>query len=107
MKIRNDYKDWITQEHRASSKEIDIGVGWHLHAGDKVHWRLTWIEKTGELYAKKLDPWDSNDFIVITIVESEEKVRKALKEITGKEYPDYYFSCYIKDIYSYFNEDKP
>lgn len=40
---------------RAGSGEVDFGVWWSEDAQRYPRWRVSWIEKTGELYAVSLD----------------------------------------------------
>jgi len=62
--VRNDYVAWIQDPSRGGSPEVDFGVWWRLESQEWPTWRVSWIEKTGELYAKELDP-DSGRFVII------------------------------------------
>lgn len=47
-----DYKKWIAVKRRKLSPELDFGVNWyHASPREWPKWRISWIEKTGELYA--------------------------------------------------------
>ena len=77
-----DYAQWITKPIRVKSPEVDFGVWWKLTPGDQpiegiqafggillnaglnARWRVSWIQDTGELYAKELSP-DSERMIVL------------------------------------------
>jgi hypothetical protein len=83
MEIREDYTNWIAELERARSPELDFGVWWTLtpdaapvrgipfddgvlisaelnarrrrvEAHAATRWRVSWIEDTGELYARDL-----------------------------------------------------
>jgi hypothetical protein len=76
MEIREDYTNWIAELERARSPELDFGVWWTLtpdaapdgvlisaelnarrrrvEAHAVTRWRVSWIEDTGELYARDL-----------------------------------------------------
>ncbi len=42
------YEAWIQETNRAASRELEFGAWWVM---DGTHWRVAWIENTGELYA--------------------------------------------------------
>ena len=70
------YQEWINEPTRARSPELDFGVWWMLYPDDAPatplvfvqgcetvtmysaeaagRWRVSWIDATGELYAKHL-----------------------------------------------------
>ena len=52
-----DYTTFIDRPDRKISREIDFGVHWRL-LGDRSPspWRVSWIERTGELYAVEIAP---------------------------------------------------
>ena len=76
MQIRDGYQIWISEPTRARSPELDFGVWWTLYPDDPPatpqlatlggelvailsaeaagRWRVSWIDDTGELYAKHL-----------------------------------------------------
>ena len=76
MQIRDDYQKWISEPKRKRSGELDFGCWWTLYpddppasplvfvqgceqvtmfsASDAGRWRVSWIDDTGELYAKHL-----------------------------------------------------
>ena len=76
MQIRDGYQDWMSEPARKRSPELDFGVWWTLHPDDPKaaprlamigggpvailsaeaagRWRVSWIDDTGELYAKHL-----------------------------------------------------
>jgi hypothetical protein len=76
MQIRDSYQEWISEPTRARSPELDFGVWWTLYPDDPPatprlamlgsqlvgvlsaeaggRWRVSWIDDTGELYAKHL-----------------------------------------------------
>lgn len=52
-RIRTAFGEWISTPERERSPEVDCGGWWTLHgdAHEMPRWRVSWIEKTGELYA--------------------------------------------------------
>ncbi len=42
------YEIWIQEASRAKSRELEFGAWWVMEG---THWRVAWIEDTGELYA--------------------------------------------------------
>ena len=73
------YKEWITQPERARSLELDFGVHWRLPPGIPLahHWRVSWIERTGELYARELDP-EGDRYIFLGQHATREEVEEAM-----------------------------
>lgn len=86
LEIRDGYKGWIADPVRTKSPELDFGCWWKLHpdnqplqaivlmtgeqslsvvsASINSRWRVSWIDDTGELYAKE-QPMESNRYILI------------------------------------------
>ncbi len=58
--ITSGYNLWIHAPPRADSGELNFGTWWKM--GGKL-WRVSWIEKTGELYASELGTADR--FVVL------------------------------------------
>ncbi len=42
------YETWIQEPSRATSRELEFGAWWVMEG---THWRVAWIEDTGELDA--------------------------------------------------------
>jgi len=76
LKIEYDYRKWIHQENRFKSNEIDYACCWGLREMTAPFWRVSLIEKTGELYATC--PRD-NTYILIGKFKNKEEVDKKLK----------------------------
>lgn len=105
LRIRDDYQEWINEPKRKHSPEIDWGVWWRLSlppqtvdAGFNQRWRVSWIDGTGELYAKELYP-GSEKFILIGVYPTREAVEarmegwaeggpEALTEFFAQEFAD-------------------
>ncbi|ADR37716.1 hypothetical protein Ocepr_2268 (plasmid) [Oceanithermus profundus DSM 14977] len=52
-----DYTTFIERPDRKISREIDFGVHWRmLDDRSPSPWRVSWIERTGELYAVEVAP---------------------------------------------------
>lgn len=64
LKIRDGYQQWIADPKRAGSGERDFGCWWGLSAKQPPWWRVSWIERAGELYATELS---SDRFVVLGI----------------------------------------
>ncbi len=84
--VLEGYTEWIATPERAKSPELDFGVWWKLYPDDPPpmfrygaidnqnavfasasasgRWRVSWIDDTGELYAKHL-ACNSDKFIVL------------------------------------------
>jgi len=56
LRIRTaaEYSKWARTPARLRSREVDYGVHWTLGAQEHPQWRVSWIEATGELYAREL-----------------------------------------------------
>ncbi|MCL4486798.1 MAG: hypothetical protein M1132_12795 [Chloroflexi bacterium] len=48
MSIASGYQTWMHQSLRAASKQVSFGEYWRMQ---EARWRVSWIERTGELYA--------------------------------------------------------
>ena len=71
MEIREGYRAWADDPRRKASKEVDFGVHWTLD-GHWPTWRVSWIEETGELYARELDGGDR--YILLGVFPKREEV---------------------------------
>ena len=75
--INTGYKTWIAEQQRTRSPELDFGVWWRL-INEWPHWRVSWIEDTGELYAVELIH-QPDRYIVIAHFKTEEEVEAAMR----------------------------
>jgi hypothetical protein len=57
------YDEWAGLPCRERSTEVDFGVWWRVPASPYT-WRVSWIQDTGELYARELAP-DSDRFVLL------------------------------------------
>lgn len=57
------YDEWSGLPCRERSPEADFGVWWRV-PGSPYTWRVSWIQHTGELYARELTP-DSERFVFL------------------------------------------
>ncbi|MEW6095260.1 MAG: hypothetical protein AB1567_01855 [bacterium] len=76
MKIEKSYKQWIDEENRRTSGEIDYGVWWGLYERSFPWWRVSWIRETGELYTVNLSNLD--EFIILGNFTTEEEVERRM-----------------------------
>lgn len=60
-KIATGYATWMERMERTSSKKVEFGTWWRL---DATYWRVSWIERTGELYAVEAKP--SDRFVILS-----------------------------------------
>lgn len=78
--LREGYQDWISDPKRARSGEVDFGVWWGLQDRDfcygKSPWRVSWIEDTGELYARELT---SDRYIVLGVYPTRAEVEARME----------------------------
>ncbi len=82
--IRNDYHAWIEDPRRSKSAEVDFGVWWRMEGQKWPTWRVSWIEDTGELYAKEQLP-DSGRFIIIGTFRTREAVERFMQGWADKK----------------------
>ncbi|MDY7079318.1 MAG: hypothetical protein SXV54_20585 [Chloroflexota bacterium] len=61
--VTGGYDEWSGLPCRERSTEVDFGVWWRV-PGSPYTWRVSWIQNTGELYARELAP-DGNRFILL------------------------------------------
>lgn len=70
--IETDYQAWAEQPERKRSPESDYGSWWTLRGDNNYpqfpRWRVSWIEKTGELYAVELGQEKEHRYIVFGVV---------------------------------------
>jgi hypothetical protein len=105
QEIKTGFQAWIKRRDRDRSGERDFGVQWtidetpatrlqvsrsasepdsvqwtiHSSSRSYPHWRCSWIESTGELYAVRLDGDELDAFILIANFPDEEAVELALE----------------------------
>ena len=78
MRLERGYEVWIRSPERWESQELDFGVHWTLQKrGITLKFRVSWIEKTGELYAVSLCP-KRNFYVVLGRFKTEQEVEKAM-----------------------------
>ena len=76
--IQRGYTEWIAEPPRGRSPELDFGVWWRV-SGSRYTWRVSWIEATGELYAKELASGDEDRFVVLGTFSTEEEAEAAME----------------------------
>jgi hypothetical protein len=66
---------------RTRSRELDFGVWWRDHNRQYPHYRVTWVENTGEVIAVKLNNFDedSESYKILGVVKTEEEIEAKLK----------------------------
>jgi len=78
VKLQSDFYKWKHEDRkREKSEEVDFGVCWGLWSTkDEPFWRVSWIEDTGELYARcsRDDSW-----VLIEKISNLEKVKKRME----------------------------
>lgn len=100
VEVRYDYRTWIRTPARARSPEVDFGVWWKLlpvegssalasipygsgaivlNASFNRRWRVSWIEDTGELYAKQQTIPKSDIMIVLGHFPTREAVEQRME----------------------------
>ena len=77
LQVKNGYQAWISDPRRARSPELDFGCWWTLGGRDWPRWRVSWIEATGELYAKEQAP-DSDRFIILGTFATRKEIESRL-----------------------------
>lgn len=73
-----DYKKFMENPKRKESPEVDFGCWWGLtrREDNPFKWRVSWIEKTGELYAYC---YNKDIAIVLGIFKTREEVEKRMQ----------------------------
>ncbi|MFQ5858409.1 MAG: hypothetical protein ACE5LU_22640 [Anaerolineae bacterium] len=102
LKIRTGYEEWINDPARRRSPELDFGVWWKVHGRDFPRWRVSWIDDTGELYARELG---TDRFIILGIYETEEKVERRMDgwasgQFGGKDLADFFGDAGLSELLS-------
>jgi len=82
--VWDGYKAWISQPERARGLELDFGVHWTLGPGipPPHYWRVSWIEATGELYDRELEP-EGDRYIFLGPHATREEVEEAMAGWAG------------------------
>jgi hypothetical protein len=76
MKPLLGYGGWKNDPFRSGSKETDLGCWWTYLDRRRPRWRVSWIERTGELYAVQVAiPHMFIELGVFTREEIEEKMK--------------------------------
>lgn len=77
LRIQEGYTLWIAHPRRKRSPELDFGVWWRVPSS-RAYWRVSWIEATGELYAREL-ALGSDRFLVLGIFPTEGQAEAAME----------------------------
>jgi hypothetical protein len=72
--VTSGYKAWMHHPQRARSEELTFGAWWKM---DGKRWRVSWIVKTGELYASQLD---ADHFILLGHFRDRKAVNQMMRE---------------------------
>jgi len=100
MKVQQGYQEWISEPVRAKSPELDFGCWWKLYPDDPPampqhvllnnqpvttfsaasagRWRVSYVDSTGELYARHL-AHNSDLFVVLGHFPTREAVEERMK----------------------------
>jgi len=92
LHISNSFQNWVIKDHRRLvSREIDFGVNWTLTGKERwPHWRVSWIEETGELYAVEMTEStgaNKRRFVALATIPSLEEVELALTNWADPDCP--------------------
>jgi len=93
LQVQEGYSEWIGDRARALSREWDFGVWWRV-PGCRWTWRVSWIEDTGELYARELAP-ASDRFVLLAVLPAREDAEAAM---AGWEESDLNLALYFPAI---------
>lgn len=96
MKLKNFRLWFFGSPARRESKELEFGYNWRFEEfTERGHWKVAWIEVTGELYAvdmslSKVDA--EREFFLIAVIESEELVGELMEgyENSTLSIPDWF-----------------
>jgi len=100
--IQGGYKKWIAVSRRRKSEKLHFGISWKLderRANSCIagYWRVSWIEATGELYAKEL-MYRSDRFVVLGHFGTRDEVEARMKTRDNPEMP--------RDLHSWFGVEE-
>jgi hypothetical protein len=86
LNIQPGFDRWWNEPVRRGSLEVDYGRWWTLHGDERAfpRWRVSWIARTGELYAVH-GCRERQFFIVLGVYPTRTEVEQALEgwEIPG------------------------
>ena len=88
MRTITSYQEFMKDPSRKRSPEVDFGAHWRLaHDPGGYPWRVSWIERTGELYAVELgSPERDRRVIVLGHYPNLEEVEAALEGWASKPF---------------------
>ncbi len=89
LQIQTGYQKWVNEPKRKASAEVDFGAWWTLHGGENEYprWRVSWIIRTGELYA--VQP-GGGQHILLGVFASRQEVEQAMNGWADPESPVYH-----------------
>lgn len=92
LEILEGYAEWIEEETRRRSGELDFGVWWRVGEQDYPRWRVSWIDDTGELYAREAG---TDRYVILGTYETEEEVEHRMDgwasgRFGGKDLEDFF-----------------
>lgn len=82
-KVIEGYKKWIAEPKRAKSREFDFGDQWCLTTPQPPWWKVSYIEATGELYARELG---TDRYVVLEHFDSLAEVEARMKGWENEPY---------------------
>lgn len=80
--LRAGYREWADVPERKFSPELDFGVHWREPWKEWPTFRVSWVEKTGELYGvEQIPEADSPNrrFVVLSKFPTREEVEQFMK----------------------------
>lgn len=92
LEIHTGYEEWISQEARRRSGELDFGAWWKVEGQEHPRWRVSWIDDTGELYARERG---TDRYIILGVYETEEEAERRMDgwasgQFGGKDLTDFF-----------------
>lgn len=89
LPVQPGYQAWSHAPRRKGSREVDFGCWWTLDGrpGAFPRWRVSWIERTGELYAAQAQ---SDRYMPLGVFPTRQEVETALEGWADPQSPLYH-----------------
>lgn len=83
------YREFISDDARKKSREIDLGVHWHRPNRPFPRYRISWIEATNEVYAVSVIPNENREVTILGKMPFEQASAIADERVFGEFVRDF------------------